>query len=156
MFFIHEGEGHIETTYGHVPFTKGDYIIMPRGTTYKTFFTKPLKMLKVESKSEFEEPTRGILGPNALYDQTAIFVPVAALGSEQGLAEYKIDIKHRGKKTLVTYPFNPLDAMGWKGSLYPWKISIYDYCPITSHRYHIPPSGHTMFVCNNFVYFIFC
>jgi homogentisate 1,2-dioxygenase len=51
----------------------------------------------------------------------------------------------------VTYPFNPLDVVGWKGSLYPWKISIYDYCPITSHRYHIPPSGHTMFVAQNFV-----
>lgn len=151
MFFIHEGEGHIETTYGHVPFTKGDYIIMPRGTTYKTFFTKPLKVFKVESKSEFEEPTRGILGPNALYDQTAKFVPEAAVGSEHELSEYKVNIKHRGKKTLVTYPFNPLDAVGWKGSLYPWKVSIYDYCPVTSHRYHIPPSGHTMFVCHNFV-----
>jgi homogentisate 1,2-dioxygenase len=51
----------------------------------------------------------------------------------------------------VTYPFNPLDASGWKGSLYPWKVSIYDYCPINSHKYHIPPSGHTTFVAKNFV-----
>lgn len=151
MFFIHEGEGRIETIYGHVPFTKGDYIIMPRGTTYKTYLSKPVKILKVESRSEFEEPTRGILGPNALYDQTAIFVPEAQVGSEQELKAYPVDIKHRGKITQVTYPFNPLDAVGWKGSLYPWKVSIYDYCPITSHRYHIPPSGHTTFVCHNFV-----
>ena len=151
MFFIHEGEGRMETTFGHVPFTKGDYIIMPRGTTYKTFMAGPCKILKIESKSEFEDPSRGILGPNALYDQTAKFIPEAALGSEQNLTEYKITIKYRGKHTTVTYPFNPLDAVGWKGSLYPWKISIYDYCPITSHRYHIPPSGHTMFVAHNFV-----
>lgn len=150
LFFIHEGEGKIETTFGHIPFTKGDYIIIPRGTTYKTYFTKTLKVLKVESKSEFEEPSRGILGPNALYDQTAKFVPEAALGTEQA-AEYRIDVRHRGKKTSVTYPFNPLDAVGWKGSLYPWKLSIYDYCPINSHRYHIPPSGHTTFVAQNFV-----
>jgi homogentisate 1,2-dioxygenase len=151
MFFIHDGEGHMETSYGHVPFTKGDYIIVPRGTTYKTYFTKPIKYLKVESRSEFEEPTRGILGPNALYDQTAIFVPEAAIGSEQNKKEYKVDIKRLGKLTHVTYPFNPLDSLGWKGSLYPWKLSIYDYCPINSHRYHIPPSGHTTFVCHNFV-----
>ena len=151
MFFIHEGEGKIETIYGHVPYKKGDYIIMPRGTTYKTYLKTPTKFLKVESKSEFEEPTRGILGPNALYDQTAIFVPEAAKGTENNLKEYKVTIKHRGKNTVVTYPFNPLDAVGWKGSLYPWKISIYDYCPITSHRYHVPPSGHTMFVAHNFV-----
>lgn len=150
MFFIHEGEGKMETTYGHIPFTKGDYLIVPRGTTYKTYFSKPLKVLKVESKSEFEEPTRGILGPNALYDQTAKFVPEAALGTEKA-KEYPIDIRYRGKKTTMTYAFNPLDAVGWKGSLYPWKLSIYDYCPINSHRYHIPPSGHTTFVAQNFV-----
>ena len=151
MFFIHEGEGRMETSYGHIPFEKGDYIIVPRGTTYKTYLTRPCKILKVESRSEFEEPTRGILGPNALYDQTAKFVPEAAVGSEQELDQYQVNIKHRGKITHVTYPFNPLDTVGWKGSLYPWKLSIYDYCPITSHRYHIPPSGHTTFVCQNFV-----
>lgn len=151
LYFIHEGEGKIETIYGHIPFVKGDYIIIPRGTTYKTYISKPCKILKIESHSEFEEPTRGILGPNALYDQTAKFVPEAALGSEQNLKEYHIDIKHRGKISRVTYSFNPLDVEGWKGSLYAWKLSIYDYCPINSHRYHIPPSGHTTFVAQNFV-----
>jgi homogentisate 1,2-dioxygenase len=151
LYFIHEGEGRIETSYGHIPFVKGDYIIIPRGTNYKTYITSPLKVLKVESKSEFEEPSRGILGPNALYDQTAKFVPDAAKGSEQNLQQYRLSIRHRGQHTDVTYPFNPLDAVGWKGSLYPWKLSIYDYCPINSHKYHIPPSGHTTFVCHNFV-----
>jgi homogentisate 1,2-dioxygenase len=150
MYFIHDGEGKMETTFGHIPFTKGDYIILPRGTTYKTYFTKPLKVLKIESSSEFEEPSRGILGPNALYDQTAKFVPEAAVGTEKA-KEYPIDIRYRGNKTRMTYPYNPLDAVGWKGSLYPWKLSIYDYCPINSHRYHIPPSGHTTFVAQNFV-----
>ncbi len=151
LFFIHDGEGRMETIYGHIPLKKGDYVIVPRGTTYKTFVSTPLKILKVESRSEFEEPSRGILGPNALYDQTAKFVPEAALGSEQNLRDYPVDVKHRGALTRVTYPFNPLDCLGWKGSLYAWKISIYDYCPINSHRYHIPPSGHTMFVAQNFV-----
>ncbi len=151
LFFIHEGEGRMETTYGHIPLKKGDYVVVPRGTTYKTFVTKPLKILKVESSSEFEEPSRGILGPNALYDQTAKFIPDAAVGSEQNLRDYPVDVKHQGALTRMTYPFNPLDCVGWKGSLYAWKISIYDYCPINSHRYHIPPSGHTMFVAQNFV-----
>lgn len=151
MYFIHEGSGRMETTYGHIPFEKGDYLIVPRGTTYKTYLTSPTKFLKIEARSEFEDPSRGILGPNALYDQTAKFVPEAQVGSEQELKEYILDIKHRGDITRLTYPFNPLDAVGWKGSLYAWKLSIYDYCPITSHRYHIPPSGHTTFVGQNFV-----
>lgn len=151
MLFIHEGIGRVETIYGHLEFTRGDYIIIPRGTTYKVYLNSATKILKVESNSEFEQPTRGILGPNALYDQTAIKTPEAAKGSEQDKSEYIVEIKRLGESTFVTYPFNPLDAKGWKGSLYPWKISIYDYCPINSHKYHIPPSGHTTFVCKNFV-----
>lgn len=150
LFFIHVGSGKLETIYGHVPFTQGDYIVMPRGTTYKFFLNEATEILKTESNSEFEQPTRGILGPNALYDQTAIFTPEAALGTEKA-AEYVIEIKREGSITKVTYPFNPLDAQGWKGSVYPWRLSIYDYCPINSHKYHIPPSGHTTFLCKNFV-----
>jgi homogentisate 1,2-dioxygenase len=150
LYFIHAGCGKIETSFGHIPYQKGDYIVLPRGTTYKFFISEATKILRIESASEFEQPSRGILGPNALYDQSAIFVPEAALGSEQS-GEHIVEIKRLGKITSVTYPYNPLDVSGWKGSVYPWKISIYDICPIMSHRYHIPPSGHTTFVAKNFV-----
>ena len=151
LFFIHEGQGKIETSYGHIPYGPGDYIVIPRGTTYKLYKKSDTKLLKIESCSEFEEPSRGLLGPNALYDQTAKFVPEAAPGSENDSHEYHLEIKRLGETTIVTYSYNPLSAVGWKGSLYPWKISIYDYCPIMSHRYHIPPSGHTTFVASHFV-----
>lgn len=151
LYFIHEGQGRLETIYGHLDYKRGDYIVMPRGTTYKLFVDTPSKILKVESASEFEDPTRGILGPNAIYDQTVLVSPEVAKGSEQDLKEYKLEIKRLGKITTVTYPFNPLDAHGWKGSVYPYKLSIYDICPVMSHRYHMPPSAHTTFLCQNFV-----
>jgi homogentisate 1,2-dioxygenase len=151
LIFIHQGSGKIETTYGHLELNKGDYIVIPRGTTYKMFPASPLSILKFESVTEFEQPNRGLLGPNALYDQTKIRVPEAALGSETNLNEYQVNIKRQNEITTVTYPFNPLDVKGWKGSVYPWKISIYDICPIMSHRYHVPPSAHTTFVTDFFV-----
>ena len=151
LFFIHRGEGRIETIYGHLSLKKGDYLIVPRGTTYKIFVTTALKIFKLESNSEFEQPNRGPLGPNALYDQTVIETPECAPGSDQELDEYLVEIQRLGKITTVSYPFNPLDAKGWKGSVYPQKLSIYDICPIMSHRYHIPPSGHTTFTAKNFV-----
>lgn len=151
MFFIHDGSGKFETIYGHLDYVKGDYVLIPRGTTYKLYLKTETKILKVESASEFEQPDRGMMGPNALYDQTAIKTPEAAIGSEQDIKEYKVEIKRLGKITTVTYPFNPLTAAGWKGSLYPMKLSIYDFCPVMSHRYHMPPSAHTTFVCKNFV-----
>lgn len=151
LYFIHDGAGRLETIYGHLDYKKGDYINIPRGTTYKFYVNTDTKFLLIESNSEYEEPSRGILGPNALYDQTAIKTPEAALGTEQDKQEYKLAIKRLGKLTTVTYKFNPLDAKGWKGSVYPKLLSIYDYCPIMSHKYHIPPSGHTTFVAKNFV-----
>ncbi len=151
LYFIHEGNGKIETIYGHLDYKKGDYIVIPRGTTYKLYLNSLTKLLKIESNSEFEQPDRGMLGPNALYDQTAIVTPTAEIGSEQDKDEYKVKIKREGAITTVTYPFNPLTAKGWKGSVYPFKLSIYDYCPVLSHRYHMPPSAHTTFVCRNFV-----
>ena len=151
LYFIHKGSGHFETIYGYLDFIKGDYVIIPRGTTYKMFVDDPVYIYKIESGSEFEDPSRGILGPNALYDQTAIVTPQARKGSDTNPKSFKVEIKRLGKITTVSYPFNPLDVKGWKGSVYPRKLSIYDYCPIMSHRYHIPPSGHTTFVCHNFV-----
>ena len=151
LFFIHSGIGKVETTYGHLELKKGDYLIMPRGTTYKIFVQTTLKILKIESRSEFEQPKRGLLGPNALYDQTMIKTPECSQGSETNLDKYVVKVKRLGEITSVTYPFNPLDAKGWKGSVYPIVLSIYDICPVMSHRYHIPPSGHTTFVANNFV-----
>lgn len=150
MYFFHKGEGRIETIYGHLNYKVGDYVILPRGTTYKVYPDSASDILRVEATSEFEQPDRGLLGPNALYDQTAIETPEAALGTEK-LDEYVVHIKREGEFTEVTYPFNPLDVSGWKGNLYPWKLSIYDYCPINSHKYHMPPSAHTTFVCKNFV-----
>lgn len=151
LIFFHLGDARIETIYGHLEVKKGDYVILPRGTTYKIFPHSSLQLLKIEARSEFEQPTRGIMGPNALYDQTAIRIPDAKLGSESGLSDYKVQIKRNGKLSTVTYPFNPLDAVGWKGSLFPWALSIYDFCPVMSHRYHMPPSAHTTFVAKNFV-----
>jgi homogentisate 1,2-dioxygenase len=150
LYFIHAGAGVCETVYGQVPFSTGDYIVMPRGTTYKFFPKAACDILKIESNSEFEQPTRGIMGPNALYDQTAIFTPQAALGTEKA-DEYTVEIKHSGSITKAIYAFNPLSAKGWKGSVYPWRVSIYDYCPVTSHKYHMPPSAHTTFVCKKFI-----
>ena len=151
LFFVHVGSGKLETTYGHLEYKKGDYLLIPRGTTYKFFPNELCKLLRIESRSQFQEPDRGMLGPNALYDQTVIRSPEAQVGSEQNLEGYEVKIKRQGKLSSITYPFNPLDVKGWKGSVYPKALSIYDICPVMSHRYHIPPSGHTTFVCKNFV-----
>ena len=50
-----------------------------------------------------------------------------------------------------TYPFNPLDAVGWHGDLSVVRINLRDLRPLMSHRYHLPPSAHTTFLADRFV-----
>ena len=63
----------------------------------------------------------------------------------------KVIVKRRGKTSVITYPFNPLDTIGWHGDLCVVRINWRDIRPLMSHRYHLPPSAHTTFVANRFV-----
>ena len=38
MLFIHIGSGTLRTMYGNLDFKYGDYLIIPRGTTYQIDF----------------------------------------------------------------------------------------------------------------------
>ncbi|MGH7826573.1 MAG: homogentisate 1,2-dioxygenase, partial [Candidatus Binatia bacterium] len=58
--------------------------------------------------------------------------------------------------SIITYPFNPLDALGWHGTLAPVRLNWRDLRPLMSHRYHLPPSAHTTFMSSRFVVSTFC
>ncbi|MBM3776300.1 MAG: homogentisate 1,2-dioxygenase, partial [Acidobacteria bacterium] len=101
--------------------------------------------LIVESKTEFDQPDKGLLGQHALYDPAAIVTPEPEPMLEDG-REWEVRIKAEGEYSKVFYPFHPLDVVGWKGDLTVWKINMRDIRPVMSHRAHLPPSAHTTFV----------
>lgn len=154
LYFVHRGRGVIETDFGPLDYEKGDYIVLPRSVTYRVvpevddnFF------LILQSKAEFNQPERGLLGQHALYDPAAVTVPDPTLVSdvdEDGTmgdpVEWEVRIRCEGEYSKVFYPFNPLDVVGWKGDLTTWKINLRDIRPVMSHRAHLPPSAHTTFV----------
>jgi homogentisate 1,2-dioxygenase len=58
MFFIHIGSGKLNTMYGSIDFEYGDYIIIPRGTTYQIDFDKEdNRILYIESFSAITTPS---------------------------------------------------------------------------------------------------
>jgi len=65
--------------------------------------------------------------------------------------EWQVQVKRLGEISTVTYPYNPLDAVGWKGDLSPVRLNVRDIRPLMSHRYHLPPSAHSTFMGNRFV-----
>ncbi len=146
LVFVHHGEGTLETDFGAMRFKAGDYLVIPRAVTHRyvpestdNFF------LIVESKSEFEQPDRGLLGQHALYDPAVVETPEPAPRLDDR-REWEIRIQADGETSSVFYPYNPMDVVGWKGDLTVWKLNLCDIRPVMSPRAHLPPSAHTTFV----------
>lgn len=152
VYYIHEGHGRLETTFGALDYAQGDYLVLPRGTTYRFLpREQPQRYLLIESAGEVTVPDRNQLGPNALFDPAMIDTPELEPYREDGDREWAVHIKRANEITKVYYPFNPLDVVGWKGDLTVWRINVKDIRPVVSPRYHLPPSAHTTFLGRNMV-----
>lgn len=154
LLFIHSGSGHLFCDYGHLHIREGDYIVLPRSTMWRIASAEPLRMLLLEaSNCSYKLPDKGLLGPNAIFDPAALDIPAIdqAFSDQQDDSEWTVRVKSRGRLSSITFPFNPLDAVGWKGDLCPVRINWRDIRPVMSHRYHLPPSAHTTFVADRFV-----
>ena len=152
VYFIHAGSGRLETTFGVLDYAKGDYLVLPRGTTYRFLPAgEPQRYLLIESFSEVSIPDRNQLGPNAIFDPAMIDTPELEPYVDEPGREWAVHIKREHQITRVYYPFNPLDAVGWKGDLTVWRINVKDIRPVVSPRYHLPPSAHSTFLGRNFV-----
>jgi homogentisate 1,2-dioxygenase len=156
LLFIHEGAGELYCDYGHLTLRDGDYVVLPRGTMWRIDATAPMALLLVEAtNASYMLPDKGLVGPHAIFDEAMLDVPAIddAFTAQQRNEdrEWRVVVKRRAALSTITYPFNPLDAVGWKGTLMPVRINWRDIRPLMSHRYHLPPSAHTTFVANRFV-----
>ncbi len=155
LIFVHKGRGELFCDYGHLSFEAGDYIVLPRSTSWRLECAEPVMALLIESTNgTYELPNKGILGLHAIFDPAMLDVPSLDDAFEaQAITPgtWAVRVKHRDQISTVTYPFNPLDAVGWKGDLSTVRINVRDIRPLMSHRYHLPPSAHSTFVGNRFV-----
>jgi len=154
LIFIHSGAGHLFCDYGHLEVTEGDYLMLPRSTTWRLESAEPMRLLMIEAtNSSYLLPDKGLLGPHAIFDPAMLDSPKIdqLFLDQQDESVWEVHIKRNGNITIMTFPFNPLDAVGWHGDLMPVRINWRDIRPLMSHRYHLPPSAHTTFVANRFV-----
>ncbi|ODU53100.1 homogentisate 1,2-dioxygenase, partial [bacterium SCN 57-13] len=158
--FIHDGEGHMDSLFGTVHFKKGDYLVIPRGTIYKLHFNSlPVRMLAIISYGPIEIPRRyrneyGQLLEHAPFKERDIRVP-SELPVHSERTPTQVMIRARGRHTLYTHPYHPLDVVGWDGYVFPYAFNINDFQPITG-AIHMPPPIHQTFAGHNFVICSFC
>ncbi|WP_439815597.1 homogentisate 1,2-dioxygenase [Zavarzinia sp. CC-PAN008] len=154
LLFVHDGAGSLFCDYGHLRVAKGDYVVLPRSTMWRLEPDSPMAVLAIEcTNGTYRLPDRGLVGRHALFDEAILDVPALdePFKAQQGETPWTVLVKRRNQVSEVTYPFNPLDAVGWHGDLAPVRLNVKDIRPLSSHRYHVPPSAHTTWVGERFV-----
>ena len=154
LIFVHEGEGELFCDWGHLAIRDGDYVVLPRGTMWRIEARGAMTALLVEATGDsYRLPEKGMVGRHAVFDQGVLDVPALdeAFAVQKSERETRVVLKRGGRLTTVTFPFNPLDAIGWQGDLAPVRVNWRDIRPLMSHRLHLPPSAHTTFVAGRFV-----
>ena len=159
LLFVHAGSGDLYCDYGHLAIREGDYLMLPRGTLWRLETAAPTTLLMIEATgASYRLPDKGIAGSHAVFDPAVLDTPAIdeAFRAQRSEREWRVAVKRRGSVSLLTYPFNPLDAVGWHGTLMPVRLNWRDIRPLMSHRYHLPPSAHTTFLAERFVVCTFC
>jgi homogentisate 1,2-dioxygenase len=159
VVFVHEGSGTLETIFGDVPYSEGDYLVVPRGTTYRFVPEGEQRYLVFHTPGLIEIPRRyrneyGQLTEAAPYYHRDIHPPVE-LHTHTERGEFLLTLRVRDGHQRYVLDRHPFDVVGWDGYLYPWTLSIHDFEPRTG-RVHLPPPTHQTFAGQNFVICSFC
>lgn len=155
VIFIHRGTGKLRTQLGNIPFSYGDYLVVPRGMIYQIQFdTEDNRLFIVESKSPIYTPKRyrNWFGQHLEHSPFCErdMRPPEELETYDEMGDFTVKVKKEDHMHVYTYASHPFDVIGWDGYNFPYAFSIHDFEPITG-RVHLPPPIHQTFECAGFV-----
>ncbi|MBV8965813.1 MAG: homogentisate 1,2-dioxygenase [Mycobacteriaceae bacterium] len=142
LSFVHRGSGHLETEFGPMPYREGDWIYLPKATTWRQLPGVETTLLMIEAADEFRVPPAGQLGRHFPFDPAQVIIPEPAPLADDGRDEYEVRLVHDGGPTSLFYQHNPIDVVGWRGDNFPFTFNIADYNVVTSDSVHLPPTVH--------------
>jgi homogentisate 1,2-dioxygenase len=154
LIFVHEGGGTLRTMFGDVPFVKDDYVFVPRGLLHRFLLDGPATGAKVpqywlilECHGGLHVPHQfrngvGQLRMDAPYCHRDFVRPAFAGPRDEGIRN--VVVKRRNRFHGYTVPNNPMDVVGWDGTVYPWAFPILAFQPRVS-SIHLPPTWHGTF-----------
>lgn len=154
MYFVAEGEGELQTSFGVLDYRAGDYVYIPKAVPYRFVFKGQQNMMIVEGTKgfgipkEFRHP-QGQLKLDAPYTHRDFRSPNRLLSLKAG-ENYPIVVLRNKALSLHEYTEWPYNVVGWDGWVYPFAFNVSDYQPKTS-TVHLPPTIHVSFAANNFV-----
>ncbi len=155
LIFVSDGGGVLESAFGHLPYRKGDYLIIPRGITY-TLRLAPgeQRYLVLESRGVIRTPKRyrnahGQHHEMSPFSERDFRLPELAPPIDQR-GEFTVLVKQRNGLHTYVYARHPFDVVGWDGFYFPWALNVEDFEPRVG-LVHLPPPVHQSFEGDGFV-----
>src|SRR3954453_2033995 len=156
VIYVHRGGGKLRTVFGPVLFRERDYLVIPRGTTYRFEPDPGLEQFWIcfHTPGEIETPNRyrnryGQLLEHAPYSQRDFHAP-QELETFGDHGEFHVTLRVRGGLQQYVLDRHPLDVVGWDGYVFPYTFNAMDFEP-RAGRFHLPPPAHQTFQGQNFV-----
>ncbi len=155
VLYVESGAGIVETSYGVLTVSAGDYVVIPTSTTHRVLPSgpDPLRLFIIEAFGHVGPPRR-YLSPRGQFLEHSPWCERDIRGPEElhevDGTDVDVLVRSRAGLTRYTYANHPFDVVGWDGCNYPYVVSIHDFEPITG-RLHQPPPVHQMFEGPSFV-----
>ncbi len=157
--YVESGRATVETVFGTIAVSEGDYLILPRATTHRWVADQTgVRALVLEAAGHVRPPSR-YLSPAGQFLEHAPYCERDLRGPEGPLlregSDVEVLVRHPGGGTRYRYATHPFDVVGWDGCLYPYAFNIADFEPMVG-RVHLPPPVHQTFEGPAFVVCSFC
>jgi homogentisate 1,2-dioxygenase len=155
LLYVQSGSALLESTFGRLAVTAGDYVVVPTGTTHRWVpGDEPVEMLVIASRAHVHVPARyltptGQLAEGAPYSERDLHGPDAEPLLVDG-GDVPVLVRTRAGWSRHVHRDHPFDVVGWDGCVYPYRFSVYDFEPIVG-RIHQPPPVHQTFAGAGFV-----
>jgi len=133
VIYIHAGNGVLESPYGKLPYKALDYIVIPRGTTYRLLADDIAREdhLILESVGPVRLPKRylnpdGQLMLGAPFYERDFHGPCELVPVDKE-EDTVVMVKDGQRITKVTMASHPFDVVGWGGVIYSYTFYAIDF-----------------------------
>jgi homogentisate 1,2-dioxygenase len=147
VYFIHRGQGTLETLFGPIGYRRGDFLIVPKGLTHRfELGAGPQYYWVYESFAGDPEKAESVTTGQFITHSRSDYRFPRSLDTRNEAGRFEVISKVDTVYTRRVHPTHPFDVVGWRGTYLPYKFAVEDVRPLVADRSHVPPSGHTVFV----------
>ena len=117
LYFAHRGRGVFATEFGPLCYEPGDWVLLPKATTFRHMpEAGDSLLLVVESPQPIRLSEHEQVGRHTPIDPTMLEVPDVVDYGWPKEDEYEVRLKHAGGHSSIFYKNDPMKVVGWKGT----------------------------------------